>query len=432
TDEHTWNVTVIDVPQGVFASAPPSGPTSAQQCEEDWRCDEWSVCPTYEIQSRECNDINKCGTDFYKPEETRDCVYVAKPSCEDGVQNCHDGSCEIWIDCGGPCSACSTCSDGIKNCHTTKRGVMICEDDIDCGGPCPECPEGGVPTVCGNGVCEDGELLLCIPDCGLFFGEFLLMIIILGAGSILLYRTYAILLIAYRKRKPLPYTNMQLLGTETLRKLHLIQLEMGKKSVGKILTEFSSVMREFFAKRFNMKKKFTYIELSEISRRKKIGTKLADTIGGFAVKMTEIEYRHIEPSVTDVSSVIKNAITIVERLTGTKMQDTFEKRADMEMEKLKPKEKVELKSDKLEAKPVKKKTYRMGEKDKKDIETVTKLIEKAEKSLANHNINETEETYTKIREIYDNMQPEVKNKLYDETIRIIKLYNQIMRELNKG
>jgi len=54
-----------------------------------------------------------------------------KPSCFDGIHNCHDGLCEMGVDCGGPCDPCMSCSDGIQN-----QG----ETGIDCGGPCPPCP----------------------------------------------------------------------------------------------------------------------------------------------------------------------------------------------------------------------------------------------------------------------------------------------------
>ena len=59
--------------------------------------------------------------------------YVAQPSasCYDGIQNCHHGSCEEGIDCGGPCEPCPSCHDGIQN-----QG----ETGVDCGGPCPPCP----------------------------------------------------------------------------------------------------------------------------------------------------------------------------------------------------------------------------------------------------------------------------------------------------
>ena len=56
-----------------------------------------------------------------------------KTNCDDEIRNCHSGSCELLVDCGGPCSACPTCSDGIRN-----QG----EESIDCGGPCPgKCDE---------------------------------------------------------------------------------------------------------------------------------------------------------------------------------------------------------------------------------------------------------------------------------------------------
>ena len=53
-----------------------------------------------------------------------------KPSCFDGIGNCHSGGCEEGVDCGGPCDPCMSCSDGIQN---------QAEEGIDCGGPCPPC-----------------------------------------------------------------------------------------------------------------------------------------------------------------------------------------------------------------------------------------------------------------------------------------------------
>lgn len=53
-----------------------------------------------------------------------------KPSCFDGIENCHDGLCETDVDCGGSCGPCMSCSDGIQN-----QG----EAGVDCGGPCPPC-----------------------------------------------------------------------------------------------------------------------------------------------------------------------------------------------------------------------------------------------------------------------------------------------------
>jgi len=61
-----------------------------------------------------------------------------RSTCYDGIRNCHHGSCESGIDCGGPCLPCPTCSDGIQN-----QG----EEGIDCGGPCPPCPTTTTTTT---------------------------------------------------------------------------------------------------------------------------------------------------------------------------------------------------------------------------------------------------------------------------------------------
>ncbi len=47
----------------------------AVQCTENWVCGNWSVCPSTEIQTRDCTDISICGTYRNKPAEKKACVY---------------------------------------------------------------------------------------------------------------------------------------------------------------------------------------------------------------------------------------------------------------------------------------------------------------------------------------------------------------------
>jgi len=428
TDSHEWTLIVHDVPQPPSGAIPPSsGQAKPPACEENWRCAEWSVCPIYEIQTRTCRDLNDCGTTKNKPEEKRKCIYTAQPNCTDGVINCHDGGCEIWIDCGGPCPPCSTCSDKIKNCHRISKSSLVCEEGIDCGGPCPPCSEAQQP-VCGNGMCETGELLACPLDCGFFFLQYIAVVIILGGASIGIYRGWMFMLMIYRKKiRPLPYTNIELLGASALRKLHLIQLEIGKKPVRIIVTEFSGVIRDFFAKAFDIKKKFTYIELAEVARKRKMDKMLANRIAEFSMKMTELEYKIGEPSLVELSSAIKSAITIVERMAGIRIHESLEKHAEEELKKLEPKEEaVSLPQAEPEKKP---KKYAMPEKDAANVKALENLIGEGEKAIVNHKTEDAEKLYSKIRELYDEMPPDVKMGLYSETIRIIKLYNEIMKNV---
>jgi hypothetical protein len=75
-------------------------------CNESWNCSEWSPCLPKGTQDRICDDMNKCGTTLLKPPISQECTYVG--TCSDSIKNCHDGSCEEGIDCGGPCPPCKS------------------------------------------------------------------------------------------------------------------------------------------------------------------------------------------------------------------------------------------------------------------------------------------------------------------------------------
>ncbi|MDP2925743.1 MAG: hypothetical protein Q8N99_05215 [Nanoarchaeota archaeon] len=161
-----WNITlepslcsVVVVPGGGGGGG---GGSSAPKCKPKWGCEEFGQCMRLELnlslgldikniieisnicryinwsddfcgyQTRKCVDLNNCTNinKFNLPVLVRECYYTFYPDCFDKIKNCHNGSCEILVDCGGPCSPCPTCTDNIKN-----QG----EEDIDCGGPCSPC-----------------------------------------------------------------------------------------------------------------------------------------------------------------------------------------------------------------------------------------------------------------------------------------------------
>ena len=162
SDSHLWNLSVglVDCPKPTSSGG--GGGGGAPYCMENWHCDDWSVCQnakssleanaisligynsakkicaqkkydekTCGFQITICHDLNNCTNKVPKvpkPNETRICYFVENPSCHDGISDCHDGSCELLVDCGGPCAPCPTCSDKIQN-----QG----EAGVDCGGPCP-------------------------------------------------------------------------------------------------------------------------------------------------------------------------------------------------------------------------------------------------------------------------------------------------------
>lgn len=165
----SWNLSVAleNCPapsaSGSGGGAGGGGGAFPSACQPRWGCTEWDVCTNLNqshvlglistaqydhfgltcalsrimdvncgYQIRQCADVNACQLTpaiiAQRPVEIQGCFYTSSPSCTDGLQNCHNGQCELLVDCGGPCNACATCSDGIQN-----QG----EQGVDCSGPCP-------------------------------------------------------------------------------------------------------------------------------------------------------------------------------------------------------------------------------------------------------------------------------------------------------
>jgi len=160
-DSYNWTVTVsfIPCPSEQASLGGGGGGEGKPLCAEKWVCGDWQVCQNANVslkagllkgsdyrlikevcsknswgddscglQTKFCGDVANCNSSRNKPAEVQACYYTQHPSCNDGIKNCHDDSCELLIDCGGPCGNCPTCSDKIQN-----QG----EEGIDCGGPCP-------------------------------------------------------------------------------------------------------------------------------------------------------------------------------------------------------------------------------------------------------------------------------------------------------
>lgn len=60
------------------------------------------------------------------------------------------------------------------------------------------------------------------------------------------------------------------------------------------------------------------------------------------------------------------------------------------------------------------------------------LIDDAEVFAASGNMEKAAETYVKIKAIYETITPEKKREIYTESIRIIKLYNNIVKAVSGG
>jgi hypothetical protein len=78
-----------------------------------------------------------------------------------------------------------------------------------------------------------------------------------------------------------------------------------------------------------------------------------------------------------------------------------------------------------EAKPENSHTKAIGDDEvRRNLEY---LIANGEKAVAERRQDEAERIYSQIRELYDRIDPKLKNELYEETIRIMRIYNAITR-----
>jgi hypothetical protein len=187
-DSQTWYVDVTEDVCPVESSGGGGGGGGGDFCIEDWVCGDWDVCQSVErsfdsgmlsledysvakescIQNQEederfcgfqitsCIDLSNCSRVeplLASPAEKRFCYFTEDPGCYDGITNCHDGACELLVDCGGPCDACSTCSDREQN-----QG----EAGVDCGGPCPYLCEPETPFSVISSVLIVVSILLVI------------------------------------------------------------------------------------------------------------------------------------------------------------------------------------------------------------------------------------------------------------------------------
>lgn len=104
-------------------------------CSEDWSCAEWGECypeGRSNLQSRFCTDANLCGSQNYKPVESRTCIPGTGTS-EDSTSNETVNDTTPYTDIG--CVEDWSCSSW-EECHRVGRVNLItrlCSDSNSCG-----------------------------------------------------------------------------------------------------------------------------------------------------------------------------------------------------------------------------------------------------------------------------------------------------------
>ena len=431
---------IIDVPEPTPSTGGGGGGGGTRIiCEELWDCTDWGACLPSGIQTRTCNDLAECGTEFRKPFESMDCEYVG--TCFDLIKNCHQDLCEIGVDCGGPCSACPTCFDGIQNqgetgidcggpcpiCRTCFDGIQNQgETGIDCGGPCPACPScsDGIKN-CHDDLCEEGV------DCGgscpackkieipavvkkAIWPTLLLIILLILAiiFVIIKYHKYyqpfiakilmkfvPFIVLFKKRKKQLPEELKE--RESILLRLDKLENSIDKKTIEELSRDFVRIVRDFLSDLLKIEYEFTYEEFCKEIEKHKISTPLRIILITFFKKISEISYKGYKITKPELRELINEARIIIkfgseEYLEGKTEGEEFKKKGLKEKQKIKKESKLMLE--------------------------IYKDLIKAKRSIQKSDIDSAKLAYIRVKELYEELPVKDKRKIYK---KIVWLYNNI-------
>ncbi|MEM3374547.1 MAG: hypothetical protein QXE31_04985, partial [Candidatus Woesearchaeota archaeon] len=278
---------------------------SMPQCLPQWYCRPFGKCEPDNLRRRECYDLNNCSTNLGKPNLTEPCIFES--TCYDGFK----GPDEEGVDCGGPCPPCGNCYDNIcNNDEDCTKGLI---DIPDCGGSCKPC-EYGKKESCFDFICNNNEDctrgLTEIPDCGgpcqpcsyleqpkkqgVDYGFYFFLFVLSSTLLFLAIKSYPYLLNAMKKRRRKYYEEKLLLEAkisesifDSILKLEdLIEIE----NIEKLILMLANIIRRYFKSLFNLRYEFTYEELIDEIKSRRISDTFKSVLINFFERSTEIEF----------------------------------------------------------------------------------------------------------------------------------------------
>ena len=233
------------------------------------------------------------------------------------------------------------------------------------------------------------------------------------AVAVVLVFIVTFLLLRYRKvieKKGHRMSREDVIGRFFLRKLKKISSEKGKEKNDELFRRLNRTMRAFFRELFDIKYEFSYLELNEELAKKDLSDDTRKEIVDYNMKLSEAGYGSPNITEKDFFVMLEKSIRIVRKLTGYK--------EDMDFPEMKPGTKG------IPSK--KKEDISMPRDEKQKLSRISNLLVEAEESVSGKKYADAMESYRQLREIYDSLKPERKEKMKGETKRIIAVYNTLL------
>lgn len=232
------------------------------------------------------------------------------------------------------------------------------------------------------------------------------------------------MLIRARKKK---ISKEEVVGRIFLRKLKKIDETSDQDTPKELFAQLNGVMRNFFSELYDIAYEFAYVELNEELVRKGIDEKQRKDIIEYTMEMEKSEYSDHTLNKQEFYYLLGKSIHIIKEITGYK-EDYALKRAPEKAEDIPDKvtEAAPAKEEKPEPKPEK----ATDEESKKNVklDRIQSLIIKADNSLREKQPELAMESYTKLRDIYNALTQEEKRSAHSETLEIIRIYNELLKE----
>ncbi len=258
----------------------------------------------------------------------------------------------------------------------------------------------------------------------------------------------------YRKllrTRAIEMSREDVVGRLFLRKIRKLGESAGKDEPGELFRKLNTIMRNFFSELYEIAYEFAYVELNEELVKKGIEEDIRNTIIDYTMQMAQSEYSGQKMREQEFYYLLGKSVKIIEKVTGhdeeepTGSKQAEEKLKEHAVPSEKPAGKEEVQSGKEPAqkgpepeKPGKKpevphkeepgKGMSITKEDKGKVDKLRRLLVSAEMNISEKKPREAMDSYIDLRVIYDSLAPGLKVKMNPEAMRIIAIYNTLLKE----
>jgi hypothetical protein len=228
------------------------------------------------------------------------------------------------------------------------------------------------------------------------------------------------LLYKYKKiigRKFVEMSREEVLGKFYLRKLRKMGEEAAAGDVRELFKRLGKTMRGFLNELYEIKLEFSDVKLNEVLAKKGVSESLRRDVISYMMYMEEAEYGGHDATRQEFYVMLEKSKRMVAKLTGSR---------DMAPPEKEPEERPAKKVSEKEKRPIP--DVIIPKKEEERMEKLRSLLVEAENCVRENRHEEAGERYTELRGIYDSLSPKAREGIQSETVRIIAVYNHLLKE----